>query len=156
MSESTFSMAFVLAVLKENDVEISLSNAYKIGNALIDVHDSEVTSAVRQSYANGSNAGKELGKAEGYNKGYAAGKMDSDEYVRGYNNGRADNQDEINHLSKIEENMKSLAIVAAEKIVEAFPNQKIKCIKLLREKSGLSLADCKDIIDATFEVVRGY
>lgn len=150
MFGTEFNVDRIVRIFANNKLRIPLHKAFRVAGIIMDICSERMIEVETNAY----NKGKEIG----YENGYKAGKMDSDEYSRGYYiglaEGKENNSGEIDRLLTIERNMISLAVVAADKIAESYPQEKIKCIKLLRQKSGLSLAESKRIMDAAFDSMR--
>jgi len=146
MFGTEFNVDRIVRIFANNKLRIPLHKAFRVAGIIMDICSERMIEVETNAY----NKGKEVG----YDNGYKAGKMDSEEYNRGYSDSNNKISTEMNRLLTIERNMISLAVVAADKIAESYPQEKIKCIKLLRQKSGLSLAESKRIMDAAFDSMR--
>jgi hypothetical protein len=145
-----FSIERILRIFNANNVKMTLSNAFRVATIIFEAHSARVCEVEARSF--------DAGKLAGYDKGYAAGKIDSEEYSRGYNDGKATRSEEdgytIERLEEIERKMMTIAAIAAVKIAKDHPQHKITAIKLLRTKSGLSLSQAKTLMDQAYRDIQ--
>lgn len=133
----------IIRLVKDMGLIVSLSDSVKLADEIMAMHSERVCTVENNAF--------DAGKLAGYEKGYAAGKMDSEEYHRGYADGQSARSEEdgytIDRLQDIESKMIKVAELAAHRIAGWYPNSKIRAIKTLRNSTGLSLAQCKAIMD---------
>lgn len=150
---------FVIKAMFKHGIFPELDKAYAFANEIEEINEGDILQ--------GEVNGRAEGMCIGYDKGYAAGKMDSSEYHRGYEKARQDlsaeledkkdilqdMQHELEDLRAVKARMIKVASIAAETIARENRFTRIKAIKTLREKSGLSLAECKAIMDHVYEII---
>jgi hypothetical protein len=139
-----FTFESIVRLFVRTNPLMSIKEAGKIADELMGMHSERVCIV--------ENNAREVGKLEGYEKGYAAGKMDSEEYERGYNDGVNNkfNNDELVRLAKIEDKMISMAEITAKTIAQENPKAKLRAVRLLMEVSGLDVVPCKKIMDELY------
>lgn len=150
----TFTFESIVRLFRARSTLITLKEAHDLADELLSMHSERVCVV--------ENNARDAGKLEGYEKGYKAGKMDSEEYDRGYIDGRKTaqgvatiDQFELSRLQTIEGKMYKLAYVPAHELVDAYPGRKIKCIRELVDITGLSVSLCKEIVDEVHKKVHG-
>lgn len=129
----------IIKLISEMGLLIGLGDSIKLADAIMDMHSERVCTVENNAF--------DAGKLAGYEKGYAAGKMDSEEYHRGYNDGKAASQEEVEDLKAVEAKMHRAAELAAHRIANWYPNSKVRSVKMLNHVTGLPLAECKEIMD---------
>ena len=138
-----FNFETVIRLFQGSNMGIGLTTATKLADELVSMHSDRICIVEAMAY--------DSGKLEGYDKGYKAGKIDSSEYDRGYNDGsesmRANMDNSQDRAIRIEGKMVEMAKLAALAIYEQNPNSKIAGIRKLYQTSGLGLAKCRQIME---------
>jgi hypothetical protein len=138
-----FNVERILRIFSENGLMLGVINGLKIADNIYNEHCERVITV--------ENNARDAGKLEGYEKGYKAGKMDSEEYERGYNDGVNNkfNNDELVRLTKIEDKMETLAPMLAGQLADNYPELPIKATRMLSDMTGLPIRKCYTIMKAT-------
>lgn len=141
-----FTFESIIRLIQRSGMSTGLTSATKLADELMAMHSERVINVENNAF--------DAGKLAGYEKGYAAGKLDSSEYDRGFADGNAGIEDMRNardhalaSLHAIEVKMVDAAMNVASKIYDENSRSRVTGIRKLYDVTGLGLAKCREIMN---------
>jgi predicted transposase YdaD len=148
--------AFIVKIMNDKGIVMSLSEAFDVANAIFDAHCDRINVVENMAFDRGTEYGKDLRNNERYQEGKEAG------FAEGVREGRYQGRREVlngrtlDHMNQTyEESRKHFMSLARAIVFDMDRTKKIPMIKQLREESGMGLKFCKDLIDEAYGSIYG-